>query len=399
LTSEFNDQLITLTVRTLKSGTLYMIDPEHLKIFKQGVRALNKWRKEHPKKRFNLFDADLSGAYLSGADLYGANLSRANLSGANLREVNLHNADLSEANLSEANLHNADLSDANLRGANLSSANLSSAEISDTDFVGATLKETILRNAIGKANFKEANLSQADLRQALLVEANFKGANLYRVDLVGARLEGAKFENANLREADLQEADLQNAHLQKANLMRAKLRGARVEEADIECANLTSVDFNNADVTGVHFKNLGKCKGIRLEGCYGSPKFVREAKDNEFIEEFKNNHPIYHWFWWISSYCGRSLRLWILWSTLFASLFALIISILGKEDHFDCDLPFNGITEIYYSIVTFTTFGFGDITPISIPAMIFVTIEVIIGYLMLGGLISILATKLARRAF
>lgn len=53
---------------------------------------------------------------------------------------------------------------------------------------------------------------------------------------------------------------------------------------------------------------------------------------------------------------------------------------------------------LYFSIVTFTTLGFGDIVASNILARIIVMIEVILGYIMLGGLISILATKIARRS-
>jgi hypothetical protein len=57
-----------------------------------------------------------------------------------------------------------------------------------------------------------------------------------------------------------------------------------------------------------------------------------------------------------------------------------------------------GISLLYYSAVTFTTLGFGDIVP-KIPILqIIVMLEVILGYIMLGGLISILANKLARRS-
>ena len=54
----------------------------------------------------------------------------------------------------------------------------------------------------------------------------------------------------------------------------------------------------------------------------------------------------------------------------------------------------------YFSVVTFTTLGFGDVTPIAgnwVPQAVIMT-EVIFGYVMLGGLISIFANKLARRA-
>jgi hypothetical protein len=49
-------------------------------------------------------------------------------------------------------------------------------------------------------------------------------------------------------------------------------------------------------------------------------------------------------------------------------------------------------------VVTFTTLGFGDIKPVTNEAAWWVMAEVIAGYIMLGGLISILANKLARRS-
>jgi sorbitol-specific phosphotransferase system component IIC len=55
-------------------------------------------------------------------------------------------------------------------------------------------------------------------------------------------------------------------------------------------------------------------------------------------------------------------------------------------------------TPVYYSIVTYTTLGFGDVTPRTVRGELFVTLEVIIGYLTLGLLISILANKVARRS-
>jgi len=67
--------------------------------------------------------------------------------------------------------------------------------------------------------------------------------------------------------------------------------------------------------------------------------------------------------------------------------------------HFQVDhLPFELSTMIYYSVVTFTTLGFGDVKPATIEASALVMVEVLLGYVMLGGLISIMANKLARRS-
>ncbi|MCH8291704.1 pentapeptide repeat-containing protein [Candidatus Poribacteria bacterium] len=82
------------------------------------------------------------------------------------------------------------------------------------------------------------------------------------------------------------------------------------------------------------------------------------------------------------------------------SVESLAFNIAGEDgDLFS--LPYrkpNLITYLYFSVVTFTTLGFGDITPTNTTSEIWITIEVVLGYVMLGGLISIFANKLARRS-
>jgi hypothetical protein len=81
-----------------------------------------------------------------------------------------------------------------------------------------------------------------------------------------------------------------------------------------------------------------------------------------------------------------------------AIFFAVLFLLIGPEQFKPKPEGYSWFSFFYYSIVTFTTLGFGDITPISWCTEILVTIEVILGYIMLGGLISILANKLARRS-
>ena len=53
----------------------------------------------------------------------------------------------------------------------------------------------------------------------------------------------------------------------------------------------------------------------------------------------------------------------------------------------------------YFSVVTYTTLGFGDMSPKGhIWGEIVVTTEVVLGYSTLGLLLSVLAEKIARRA-
>lgn len=57
----------------------------------------------------------------------------------------------------------------------------------------------------------------------------------------------------------------------------------------------------------------------------------------------------------------------------------------------------NFFSAFYYSVVTFTTLGYGDITPIASYAKLLVIIEVILGYITLGSFIFIIGHKVSDR--
>jgi hypothetical protein len=142
-----------------------------------------------------------------------------------------------------------------------------------------------------------------------------------------------------------------------------------------------------------------RCKGINAETCYGSQRFKLFVQDQDYLEESMETS----WgkrryvLWWLLANCGRSLGRWVNWCVLIAVLFAWFYQLLGVEQFSTVNLGFSFPSLIYYSIVTFTTLGFGDFVPITRIAAMFVAAEVIFGYIMLGGLISILSGKLARR--
>ena len=144
-----------------------------------------------------------------------------------------------------------------------------------------------------------------------------------------------------------------------------------------------------------------------------NPFFKRYVADQQFIRAFKERNPFWAQVWRWSSDYGRSLTLWALWSLLIALSFSFLYmpgSSWFPEWLQEKMLQFHQVTEIdmgvpltfwksfYFSIVTFTTLGFGDVVADNTSARILVTLEVIFGYIMLGGLISIFANKLASRS-
>ena len=142
---------------------------------------------------------------------------------------------------------------------------------------------------------------------------------------------------------------------------------------------------------------------VGLAGAYGAPRFLRYAQNQEYIEESRGERrQVRYWLiyppWLVSSDCGRSLGLWALWSLLMAVLFGVRFWQLGPEHFALTHLEYSLTTMVYYSAVTFTTLGFGDVVPKTAEAARWVMAEVMTGYLMLGGLIAIFSNKPARRS-
>ena len=292
------------------------------------------------------------GEDLSGSDLSGANLSETRLAGALLSGCVLHGACLDDAELLGADLSGVDLSEASAERAGFGHTIL-------TDAKAFALRAT-------GASFSSSQLQRADLRAAQLEGTRFREA----------KLGGAVLENCMLREVDLVDADVSEASFRNADLREARFRGLR---------GYQNTDWVGADVRNVDFA--------------GAWLVRRHILDENFLAEFRSQsatHEKIYQLWWLTSDCGRSLYRWGLFAFVAAVLYAIIYS-----------LPVVGIdygghqtllSPLYFSIVTFTTLGYGDVLPTSALGQVLVITEVILGYVGLGGLLSILANKLARRA-
>ncbi|MHB8111211.1 MAG: pentapeptide repeat-containing protein [Syntrophorhabdaceae bacterium] len=355
-----------------------MANKDQITILTQsGTDAFNAWRAENPHISIDFRDADLR---------------EKDLTGINLRHASLEGADLSRAILDSANL-----SFSHLKGANLSHAHMNSTDLSHGDL-------------------RMCRLALAHLENAVFFFANLRGADLRGADLKCASMEDADLTNANLTHANLVRACLVNASLQEARLSDANLEGIDLSAANLEGVNVSSITydqkrplhyfveehFNPSRVWNRRFDiMLGttiRCKGLR-ESCYGSRRFKKFLHDLDYLEEIMQNKwgKFLIFIWWLLSDCGKSISRWASWSGIIVILFAIIYHILGQQHFHIAFLNFSLFTTIYYSVVTFTTLGFGDFVPKTHVAAIFVMIEVVMGYIMLGGLISIFSNKLARR--
>lgn len=280
-----------------------------------------------------------------------------------------------------------------------------------------TAREVGARVGRGQLDFRNAKLSGEVLVSFKLAGADFSGADLRKADLRQADLTGAIFRNANMSGAKLgkvpfdpnvrasggpiyhkgivaTDADFSGADLSHADLSHADLTRANLEKADLRQCDLTG-----ANVTAARYKRSGRYLGIKgLNTVSGDPLFQRFAKDQEYIEAFRKRHPVFYALWLVLTDCGRSFLCWFTWIILLIGGFGLFFS---QNPHFfqlDGGRELTGWTYYYFAVVTFTTLGFGDVTPSTLEGEIAITIEVVLGYVMLGALISIMANKVARRS-
>ena len=320
-------------------------------------------------------------------DLRGVRFTDADLSGLDLTGCNFSDCEMSRCNLS-----NACCPSANFDGAKLYKATLDGAEFLGTTFRGANLTESqALKAGFGMTDFTDANCYHSKMEDATFVEAqlrnvDFRAAKMARCRLYEADLEGTDFDQAFLDDADLRETNIQGV-----NFRNTSLRGSQLREVQ----NYTKADWIGADIRDIDFA-----------GAY----LVRQhIIDENFLYEYKHQSKVtrcvYHVWKWTSD-CGRSLTRWGVFLALNVLLFAFFYRGLdqwgppaGKESHLQGIKELGGdfIPYLYYSGVTFTTLGYGDVSPTSAIGQIVLIVHIAFGYLGLGALLSILATKFASR--
>lgn len=331
-----------------------MANAEQVALLLRGAEVWNRWRVDNPEAEIDLSGAKLDGAELSSMDLHGADFSNASAKGAafansNLRKVSFVFADLDRTVFLFSDLRGVDMRGAKLRNASLEDANL-----------------------------RKANLSHTDLQGAVMAHADCKGIDLRSANLTGVNLTGADLESARVSSVTYDQ-----------NILSRTIGKTRLAPRQI---------WENMD--DLVLDTTCRCRGVNASSCYGNQRFRIFLDDQAYLEELMESRAgrLILFVWWVFSNCGRSVMRWACWSVLFALIFAFVYWQMGTQHFHTSNLPFSFATMVYYSVVTFTTLGFGDVAPRTECAALLITTEVVIGYIMLGGLISIFSNKLARRS-
>ncbi|MBN1806545.1 MAG: pentapeptide repeat-containing protein [Sedimentisphaerales bacterium] len=352
---------------------------------KKDMTEWNQWRNKHPTVQIILKGARFERAHLEGVVLDGANLQFAVL-----WEVNLKCANLVKANLQGANPVKAHLEGAILVGAHLEGTQLHETHMEGTQLLGAHLEGTILN------------------------EAYLQGAYLREAPLQGAYLVGTHLEGANLKEAILEGADLQGAYLEGACIDGAHLEGANLHLAHVD---------SSTSIWACKISRKTNFEGVALDRVRIDPGTKQLLEYNIRRKNWEEWYPKQHWllqwlvckFWQISDYglsTKRIIRTFFVWALVFAIVYYIwgcidyyfmgvkdnpgIVSDLfvlkdNQEVVSPCLVPFRAI---YFSIVTMTTLGFGDMYANAHSFLrglfghVLLALQVILGYVLLGALVT-----------
>ena len=83
---------------------------------------------------------------------------------------------------------------------------------------------------------------------------------------------------------------------------------------------------------------------------------------------------------------------------LFVFLYVLVIPLFAILYYFFAEPKLDFIDSMYFSTVTITTLGYGDIVPENVPAKVLVSFEAILGIVLIGAFLNTLSHNISYRA-
>ena len=301
---------------------------------REGIEEWNQWHEDNP-------DEDIF--------LEGANLEKLGLNGINFENVYLKGANLDGAYLEDASLGTAHLENANLSHACLRRAELLGTYLNEAGLVYCCLEDSEIMNA----NFK----------RAVLFWAHLEGASLKKVNFEGAILEGAIVDNSTL---------IWNCEVDRDT----DFRSVALNNANIDPATKQLLEYN-----------------------------IRRMN----WEDWYKKHWFWRWpvqaFWAMSDYGMSTLRVvgvFFILALLFAAVYmnwaywappGIVSNLIVQPEVGEAAWHYFSralIRPVYFSVVTMTTLGFGDMyaNKGSIAGHVLLILQVILGYVLLGALVT-----------
>jgi len=265
--------------------------------------------------------------------------------------------------------------------------NLTNANLSHINLVNKGSNEgySLVNSDLYKANLEGAHCFKLNLSGSSLMKANFENANLHFADLRGCNLLGAKFKNAKL----------ENVMWDHEVIQEQQAKVASTEEEEIDLYQQSEEIYRNLrkiceedglfETAGNFFQSEMKMRRKQM------PKNSFKRIISKIVE-------------FSCGYGELPFRI-ILLSLIIIAFFAVTFFLAGLVSNGEVfsaftsnsryELTYNFLNALYFSVVTFTTLGYGDILPLGI-SKFFAAIEALLGGFVLALFVVTFVKKMTR---
>ena len=253
-----------------------------------------------------------------------------------------------------------------------------------------------------------SDLHGFNLSNAVLFRARLQGARMYNIDLRGADLMKADFSGANLNEAKLQDANLLGAILDGSKLERVEWgEKALQEQKAIAAENAgkreeAKVNYEEAEEIYRSLRRAYDSAGRFGEVGYFFQKEMTMRR--KLMPKWSTGRI---WSRLVDMFCGygeepqRVIGFSLLMVIGCAALY-FGVGVKGPEGKIGFD-PQAGLFAniehflncVYYSVVTFTTLGYGDIAPTGIARPV-AALQAFSGAFMMALFVAVFGKKMTR---
>jgi len=268
---------------------------------------------------------------------------------------------------------------------------------------------------------KDFNLSQSNLKSINLVnsghhegykllncdfyKANLSYSHCFKVDFSGSSLMKANFEGANLHFANFQNCNLLGTNFEHARLENVIWDKNIIQERKAMLSNNYEEQIDLYQQSEEIYRNLRRtCESDGLFETAGW-FFQKEMKmRRKQMPRFSSKRFISKLVEFSCGYGERPLRI-VLLSALVILLFTGVFFMTGltyNDQVLQLSLNasfeeniFELLNTLYFSVITFTTLGYGDVLPIGI-SKLFAGIEALLGGFILALFVVVFVKKMTR---
>ena len=267
---------------------------------------------------------------------------------------------------------------------------------------------------LSSADLRDINLSLAETEHPV----NLSGADLSRTDLSGAHMFSIDLRGANLMKAGLSQANLNRAHLEDANLLGAEMENTRLEQVDWGRHLSQEIQAREAGRDGHAeaamdlyqeaeeiYRNLTS-EMERRGHFHQAGRFYHKGKIMRRMQ-MRRWSPEWIWSKLVDLLCGYGEQVGRV------IVFALLVILVCGALFFLLDIKGpdglvgyrggagwrentgNFLFCIYYSVVTFTTLGYGDFIPVGWSRAV-AAIEAFIGAFSISLFVVVFVRKMSK---